>query len=375
MKAIIKLFAILIILVLAVSCSILKKKPVDTRTVILPLGDTIHVTDGSVVYGLPLTVFDIAVEIEKKEEKAGPYSKYASDMLGIREPIVKDQETWTIKSVKIHSHEELDPSEFYIIESNTLVQTNVLSLKKAGLILDLNPDSFNGDGSNGSDETMKDGNRGFLDMGADEYFVVQSDTAYRLVKLDTAFIKIPYLIEKKKQLGVDQLAEKAAKTLLEFRDGKHLILTGEANVYPQDKSAIDETNRLENEYLALFAGKTWSEFKTLHFTVVPQKDTEGQPVTLFRISEKSGISDAAGKTGIAVTVDCFPVKKMKDLTVIGKPKGQGESVEKFDRLFYRVPEIVTVNIKSGKDIIYSSRKMVYQLGQIVQLPANYIIGK
>ena len=83
-------------------------------------------------------------------------------------------------------------------------------------------------------------------MGSDEYYMVTRDTAYRVVEIDTAFIKIPYLVEKKKQLGIDQLAENAAKALLELRDGKQMILSGEANVFPQDASPINEINRMES---------------------------------------------------------------------------------------------------------------------------------
>jgi len=64
-----------------------------------------------------------------------------------------------------------------------------------------------------SGKTSPDNRSGFMDLGADEYYVVQSDTIYKLVNVDTAFIKIPYLVEKKKQLTTDQLAEKAAKAL------------------------------------------------------------------------------------------------------------------------------------------------------------------
>jgi Domain of unknown function (DUF4831) len=215
----------------------------------------------------------------------------------------------------------------------------------------------------------------FMDMGADEYYVTQSDTAFRLVKVDTVFIKIPYLVERKKQMSTDQLAEKAAKALLELRDGKHQILSGEANVFPQNKSVIDEMNRMEDEYLALFAGKTWTEVKTFSYTLVPQKDMSGKQVILFRLSEHSGVTDSGSNMGTPVNVELVPAQKTKDLTYITRPQTDNEPVKKFDKLFYRMPEVVTVNIKMGDQSFYNSRKLIYQFGEILQLPANYIIGK
>jgi hypothetical protein len=373
MKIVIRL--LIIILILVSSSCIFKKAIVEPETVILPLGDTIHLTDGSLVYGLPMTVFEIVVELEKRVEKPGPYAKFAGDMLGIKDVITQERESWSIKGIKVNSSEELDPSEFFVIESNTLFQTNVLSLKRAGLILDLNADIYNKTGRNTSGLASDNSQSGFMDLGADEYYVTQKDTAFRLVNVDTAFIKIPYLVEKKKQLTLDQLAEKAARTLLELRDGKHLILTGEANVFPQDKSAIDEMNRMENEYLALFAGKTWTETKIYSYTIIPQKEMSGIPVVLFRFSMQTGVSADIRKAAIPVTVELVPAQKTKDLSVITRLQPDAFAARKFDRLFYRMPWVVTVNIKAGTENLYNSRKLIYQFGDVIQLPANYIIGK
>ena len=374
MKTIIRIATIFIILIFSISC-ISKRGFVEPRTLILPLGDTIHITDGSLVYGLPLTVFDVVVEVERRIEKPGPYARFAGDLLGIKEVITQDKETWSITGIKVSSSEELDPSEFYIIESNTLFQTNILALKRAGLILDLNPNIYEKISENKQIKTSVNIQPGFTDMGADEYFVVQSDTVYKLVNADTTFIKIPYLVERKKQLTIDQLAEKAAKSLLELRDGKHQILIGEATVFPQDKAAIDEMNRLEKEYLSLFTGKSWTEVKTLTYTLVPQKDMSGKPITLLKFSGQTGPAEATGKTGIPVIVQLIPAQKAKNLTIVTKPVSGNGTSQKFDKLFYRMPEVVTVNVRMGQESFYNSRKLIYQFGEAMQLPANYIIGK
>jgi hypothetical protein len=370
----IKIISILLLVFLVSSC-FTKKGLLKPETVVLPLGDTIKITDGSLVYALPLTVFDITVELERVIEKPGPYAKYAADMLGIKDVITHDSESWSIVSVRLNANEELDPSEFYVIESNTLVQTNALALKKSGLIMDISTSMYEKESNISKDLSGQEAKIQFRDMGADEYFIAQSDTAYRKVKLDTAFIKIPYLVEKKKQLTIDQLAEKAAKTLLELRDGKHLILTGEANVFPQDGAAIDEMNRLEREYTALFAGKTLTARKTLTYSFIPQKDMSGKPVTIFKFSELTGVSDATAKEGSPVTVTLESAKKTKDVTIVTRPKVEGESLKSFDKLYYRIPDVVTITVKSDDKTYYNARKLVYQYGPVIQLPANFIIGK
>ncbi|MCK7531518.1 MAG: DUF4831 family protein [Marinilabiliales bacterium] len=193
----------------------------------------------------------------------GPYAAYALEMLGLRDAILNESESWSITGITVKTHEEADPSEYYIIHSNTLFQTNVLSLKNEGLILDLNPGAFESSDRIASINDSGDQRFKAFDMGSDEYYQMQSDTAYRRVAVDSTFIRIPYIVENKKRLTVAQMAEKAAKRLMEMREGKHLILTGEANVFPQSDAPIIEMNRLEKEYTELFTGKSLAEKEIL----------------------------------------------------------------------------------------------------------------
>ena len=130
------------------------KKLAEPKTVILPLSDTMTHTEGTLVYSLPRTIFTVFVEMERTVEKPGPYARFAGDMLGITDVILSESEFWSIKRISIRTSEESDPSEFYIIRRNTMFQTNVLALKKEGLILDLNPGiSYTGDKQTGFQES------------------------------------------------------------------------------------------------------------------------------------------------------------------------------------------------------------------------------
>ncbi|MFN8240971.1 MAG: DUF4831 family protein [Bacteroidales bacterium] len=367
------LFTLLILF--AFSCSVFKKAEVSKAT-IKPYSDTTALFDGSLVYALPMTVLTVNVELEKTIERAGPYSRFAGDLLGIKDIITKDKETWEIKSISISSMQEPDPSEYYIIESSSIFRSNALALRNSGLILDLNPvNTQPAIVYNSGNQTRQPGETGFHDLGSDEYFMAQSDTAYRVVKLDTTFVKIPYLVEKKKQLTIEQLADKAAKTILELRDGKQMLLTGETNVYPQDAAGINELNRLEDEYTALFVGKVAKDKKLLSFTVVPRKE---QPtIELFRFSRSDGPSDKQGGTGDPVVLELKNAEKSRDFTYITRPvdKNEKQKKEEYDKIYYRLPESVIITCKTSKTQLFETRRLVYQFGQIVQLPSNFIIGK
>jgi len=341
---------------------------------ITPLSGKTEISEGSLVYGLPLTVVDVELEAERIIEKPGPYSRFAGDLLGLNDVIKSENESWSITAISVRTHEELDPEQFYIIETNSIFQTNVLSLKEAGLILDLNPEIYNANNDNALNDLNDLNYLNIYDLGSDEYFQEKRDTLYRIVSFDTAFVRIPYLVEKKQKLTIEQLAEKAAIRLMELRDGKHLILTGETNLFPQDKAAIDEMNRMEKEYTELFAGKTLKEKRLFRYQVIPRKDMTGKQVTLCRFSESTGPAESSEKSGSQVNIEFNPELKTKNLNMITWKTGSASS-QKYDKLFYRVPEVVNLRITIGDEVLEKSRKLVYQLGDIVRLPANYIIGK
>lgn len=367
-------YSIYIFLLIATSSCLAGKKQVDSNVIITPLSDTVRLREGSIVYGLPRSVFNIVVELKRTIEIPGPYSKYALDLLGLENVIQSEAESWSVQNISVISGSEIDPSEYYAIESNTLFQTNVLKLKKQGLILDLNPELYYMAGNKIVDNDLNENNLRWSDLGSDEYFQLQRDTAYKRVNVDSTFMRIPYIVEKKKKISSDQLAEKAAKRLMEMRDGKHLILTGEATVFPQSEAAINEMNRLEKEYTELFTGKTISETTKYTVTIVPAKEMIGKPVTLFRYSDLTGPVAVTATGGKSITIEFVPERKTKDLTVVTRPVTDPKAPG-YDKLYYRVPEVVNIKINQGNENFFNSRRLIYQFGQTIQLPANYLIGK
>jgi hypothetical protein len=362
-----------ILIMAGLSSCLSQQKMVDPMTSVTKLSGSTGLTDGSLVYSLPMTVFTVKVEIERLKEVPGPYSKYAGEMLGLSKVILAEDEFWSVRGITISNQSEIDPSEYYIIESNSMFQSNALALKREGLILDLNPSLMQIERNQYADQQSDTRLHSTFDLGAASYFQVQRDTAYRRVAVDSSFVRIPYLVEKKRRLSVDQLADMAAKRLMELREGKFLILTGESNVFPQNKAAIDELNRMEKEYTELFSGKTWTESKTITFQFIPKKEMAGKQVEIFRYSEKTGPLSVTDKTGIPVMIELVPEQKTKDLTVIKKPQEEIET--NYDKMFYRVPDVVNMKISSENETLYQSRQLIYQFGNIVQLPANFIIGK
>lgn len=373
MKVLSKFTILVSIAVLAVACST-SGKIKESGAVVNPLSDLMAFSDGSLVYGLPLSVLDINIDAVRIIEKPGPYARYAEDYLGLRDVIKNEREYWKIRSITVSSHSELDPSQFYMIEADNIFRTNVLALKKEGLILDLNPEIYNRGSRLNSGRPSDYTTSRLLDLGADEYFQERRDTVYKVVNVDTAFIRIPYLVEKKQKLSLDQLAERAARRLMEMRDGKHLILTGETNVFPQNEFAINEMNRLEKDYTDLFAGKIWKESHSFHYQIIPEKAMTGKPVTICMFSETGGPSSPSGESGTPLVIEFLPEAKTRPLAVINRNTSSSQK-PKNDKLYFRAPEVLQIKITYGNELLNNTRHLIYQFGEVVQMPSNFIIGR
>ncbi len=343
--------------------------------VVLPLGGNVTMREGSVVYALPLTVFEIDVVAERTVSVPGPYAAYAREMLGIDYAVTSQKETWTLGNVTLSTVEELDPSQFYIIQGTSLMQTNVLVMKRSGLILDITPDVYASTSFSHNQGGTDFSGLLFPDLGADEYMSLKTDTAYKIIKADTAFIRIPYLVEKKKKPSLEEEAAAAANKLLELREGKHMILTGETNIFPQDAAAINEINRMDREYTALFSGKSWTETKHLRLWFTPRSSMTGKKTVLFNFSAEEGMRPAGSDTGLPVELELVPSNKTKDLNMIVRPVASEKEMSRNDNLYYRVPDVVDIRISRGNETLCTARKLVYQFGNTVALPSNFIIGK
>lgn len=364
-------FLVLIIAVMTGGACTTQKTIVRPSVNIEPFTDTVQIDRGSLVYALPQTVLEINVTLLRTVKKAGPYASFAAELIGVTDIIRNDSEEWSVNDVNIRNHDEIDPSEYYVIRSGSTVQINSVLLTRQGLILDI---SSNNMLNRRRPAAGRDAGSSidYTDMGSMRYFAVQRDTAYRLVNADTTFIRIPYLVEKKKQLSREQLAEQAAKTLLELREGRHLILTGEANVFPQSDAAINEINRLEKEYLALFAGKSHNERVNIRFYFTPQTGVTSEKSTLFMLSRQKGIDNSSDTRSVPVTISLTAAGKTKPLVVSDNLQLIVSSPG--DALVYRIPEVAEVSVSEGERKIVNTRTVVHQYGHKVALPLNYIIG-
>ncbi len=365
---------LLTLIVVVAGCSTTRGKTGST-IVVHPVGEGAAVTDGSLVYALPQTLFEIVITAERVVEIPGPYAAWASELVGLDGAITLERESWSLEGVTLHSLEEPDPSQFYIIEGTTLMHTNMLALRRSGLVLDINPGLYSHTLTVAGQPQTGGGHLLFPDRGLYEYSTTTTDTMYRVVEADTAYIRVPYLIQRRRGMSKAEEAREAAERLLELREGRHMILTGETNVFPQDGAALAEINRLEREYMALFSGKRQIERRHYRIWVTPDRTMAGKRSTILTFSEEKGVITDGSGDGVPVEMEIIPSGKTRELNLVVRPVTSQKELMLNDKIYYRVPDVAEVYVTIGERRLCSFRGLIYQYGNRVALPANFIIGR
>jgi hypothetical protein len=164
----------------------------------------------------------------------------------------------------------------------------------------------------------------------------------------------------------DERAHEAAKFLSNLRKRRFELATGEIDaVFSSNEGlrvALDEIKRIEQQYMALFLGKTTRQTSTHYFDVVPTAVMDMYPVCKF--SDDKGVlkADSSGRS------------IMLELHAEDKYLGQKSATARNDFTFkYRTPEVANLRILDGKEELYSGRFYVYQLGRVENLGINVVV--
>jgi hypothetical protein len=173
----------------------------------------------------------------------------------------------------------------------------------------------------------------------------------------------------------EEKADEAAKLILELREAKVSLLTGENDKYPDGitiSTAIDELNILEANYLGLFIGKSFTDTATTFFEYLPAKERKNED-TLFFFSPETGIvsNDALG---------CDPVIiKIMNPEKTGSLKPYLSKIDsifqRHDGIYYRIPEEADVQLFRGDQKIAGSKMILSQLGEVLILPYGILKDK
>ncbi|NOY36789.1 MAG: DUF4831 family protein [Chlorobi bacterium] len=343
----------------------------EMNTSVIKIEDGKSLTQPGLLYALPMTSFSVDVEATRIIYKRGPYYAYANKLLDLDEIIDRDREEWTLDRVSVRQYLEADPGEYYQVISNGDLQPAAMKLSHEGLILLLNPSDYNKMPSAFADESLPFNGMAFPFRNLSGSVKQYRDTAYRTVATDTSFIQIPVIITKQRILTPEEKAADAAQTLIRIRKRKFRLVSRNNDEVslpdgPGLEIAVRELDKLEADYLALFAGKKYR--RTYHYRYVfTPSDTTDNPIILFRFLPALGVLPPEDLRGDAVNVSW---EKLGKTSLIVSPADTLSTG--IPSIIYRIPEVANLKVYFGNRVLFSHHALLYQMGAKTEIPANVV---
>ncbi len=181
------------------------------------------------------------------------------------------------------------------------------------------------------------------------------------------FSYVPLLKSSVGQRSIELSAAKAADQIIDIRQKRYQILTGDTDMSLSAESlslTLNEFARQEAELMKLFFGYTITEELEGEFMVLPKAGEDSHLYVAFRISE-NGLLPAEHLEGRMVTIELIPdnVPETVETSVASKkkkkkaPKGfRWEAKSEF------VPAECVLKMRDGANVILQGRVVIPQLG-------------
>lgn len=320
--------------------------------------------EGLAVYSLPSTVIGLDVTAVRETFTAGPYAKYAEKYLGFKAETANSVK-FHLKSVTVNNLVEADPKEIHAIKLSASDASSSAFIKftSQGLILFA-------DGAAGGRSVWRfpsaEGNADFNSKDLGENLTSVSTTLYKSVKTEEGFNKVAVQQSEVVEKSIEKKAAEAAQRIFDLRKSRIQISTGDTDASFSGEAlgaAIAEINRLEKDYLSLFAGITEISEQQMHYEVIPTVSNAKQMYVAFRISDEEGLVPAGSTAGRPVVLS---------LTGETQPSVASTTSDRkkivTQAIYYRIPSYVTAKLMDGQKTLLSTRMPVYQLGHKVCIP-------
>ncbi len=313
-----------------------------------------------VAYSLPRTGIRVTVEATQEKYFHGPYFQFAEALLGIENAPATDSESWTIKDIQIETFSEADPDQVYKAMGNAAF---LLSLTESGTLAGINKEVESSTDKLVVSSFLSEAKTPdviFPDLSLNPFFEEVEDS-----------IRGSVLVVK----SIEEKAQEAAHTITKLRKRRFKSLGNAYEVQLPDGDAyelmVDELGKLEDEYVALFIGKTYKETFTYSFDYIPGNNSVSGDV-LFRVSNTNGVLPKTDLTGAPIVID---VKKIEQLASAQASVKDTQNTMATTNVFYRMPGKAEIQILNGINTMASTRADLAQFGTVAPVPAELLNGQ
>lgn len=378
-----KKHAILLILLLS-SVMLWAQKP---SVKVFNINQAGSLPEHGIIYSLPMNKIKIHVTAIKKVIKAGPFKDYAQKYLGEANVVKADKVAWEINKIDLFPTAHIDTSQIYVVSTTGDNFANYISITDEGFLKAINlresAEEIKQRSVSATNPALKSQNKSlsYSQLSTTQTLVEKVDTVYKRVQQDTMVVRVPIVRRQLVQKSREQKAAEIAKLLFTLRDDKNALLIGEGdgNALPDGaalKQMLAEMDRLENEYMAMFIGKSWQEVYHFEYEYTPNQMRSFERKVLFKLSSQFGILPADDSKGVPILL---AVKKDNSLAGIRYFLEKQERMRKKPLgqigIAYRIPGLAQITIQKNKEPIFSKSMKIAQYGYINHLPATLLKKK
>jgi hypothetical protein len=332
-----------------------------------------------IYYALPRTVLRIDLVLKVEERAKGPLSEYAEKYLGIKDAIRFDNTNFEISETIISIAVEPDSDEVYYVEMGTRDSRDprmlLLDVNEKGFLISANNiDANSTKAATINNQLVFDGightSGNGTDFAITEMVNIFTDTIIRRVAVDTAMLEQLHFRTRALDKPTQDLANEILDKIEEVREARFRLLTGFQET-PYEMETIrymdEQLQKAEEEYIAMFRGKTFTYFETYTYYFTPSKKQENSAMPVFMFSTSSGVSPL--RSGVGENVELMLETSGIGQLVEGFAGGNG-AVAGQNGIAYRVPAHVNASLKIGKEEIHSESLIINQFGATLRLPVQ-----
>lgn len=323
---------------------------------------------GSYIYSLPRTRLAIRVTAVRHYIIPGPYNEFAEQFLGIQGALSLSKTEWELYSISVDPVNEPDPEYYFSLKTHATFELpeKLSVLSSTGLILkpdDLN--SFSGFSvfNNNMPELVH-----FTDLSVKQNYE-DGNTNKRsngaLIPTD-----LPVIKQDRKLKSKEEKALEAANFIIKIRKRRFKLLAGQYEVYPEGKAletSVRELDALEEEYLSLFVGTTYSDTITRAWFYIPQGGQDIERNVICRFSDETGFYEATSASGKPLVLELKNMQFTEGLRRLQLPSmGPGYD----NMILYRLPDKAFVRVFYGSTTLLETELKIFQYGSFVPFYPN-----
>lgn len=364
--------SILLLLIIALSaCHSFKVIPVKSDT---------RLKQDGVFYYLPETRLIVDVAVKEIHYLKGPFAQYSAKFTGISNVITENKTEYSIENITLNSYSVPDTSKLFYICTGRMKDKDefLLQLDEQGIITGLNStlsDAVSVSGGNSNENVENEGNSVNANF---EYFAtsntqIKTDTIVEKIILDTVTIEKQILQHSIIEKSMEDKAKDAADYISLISENKMNLIAGYQEVaYDLNtfNTMLVELNKMLEDYLNLFTGKSIEYTRHYRFVIDPRDNNRDKVKFTFCFDPGSGILETPVDSAFEGTGYYYEIIPEADALAISKVIS---TQKKFPNngLAYNIPEACTFFIKKESgDVVFSEKVLISQLGTVGYMPAK-----